>query len=205
MKKALLLALPALAALPLIAGSAAEAKKKAPAAAAAITGGSYTIEPTHTLIGWRVNHFGFNDYFGLFGDPSGTLELDKAKLSNSRVEIELPIKNLFTASAKLTENMLGDEFFKADKYPTARFVSTKVKAKGNAAKIEGKLTMLGVTKSITLDAKLGGAGTNAYSGKENVGFHATATLKRSDFGMVYGLPMVGDEVTLDISAAFQKK
>ncbi|MBU0774876.1 MAG: YceI family protein, partial [Alphaproteobacteria bacterium] len=99
------------------------------------------------------------------------------------------------------------DFFDAAKFPTATFVSTSVKPDGaTGADITGNLTIKGVTKPVTLDAELYGAGKAPAmaGGKENVGFVATTTIKRSDFGMAYGVPMVGDAIELKIVAAFQK-
>ena len=98
--------------------------------------------------------------------------------------------------------MVGD-FFEVEKFPTAKFVSTSVVANGNEAKITGDLTLHGVTKPVVLDAKLMGAGANPMNKAQTVGFTATSTLKRSDFGLGYAAPVVSDEVELKITAAFE--
>ncbi len=175
-----------------------------PSATAKVTSGTYSVESTHALIGWRLNHFNFNDYFGIFGNPTGTLTLDKDKPSNSKVVIDIPIKELYTASAKLEEHISGPDFFDVAKFPTAKFESTSVTAMGTKAVIAGNLTLHGVTKPITLNAKFSGSGLNGFTKKETVGFHATANMKRSEWGIGYGIPMVGDNVALDISIAFEK-
>jgi polyisoprenoid-binding protein YceI len=206
-----LYALPLLAAAPLIAheGSHAAPAGAAPMAKAIdlakITGGNYTVESTHALIGWRVNHFGFNDYFGIFGSPTGTLVLNKADPAKSSVTIDIPISGLSTASEKLTGHMKSKDFFNAETNPSAKFVSTMVMVKGQAAMIHGNLTILGVTKPVVLDAKLSGAGTNMFNKKETVGFHAKTTINRSDWGMTYAVPAVSNAVELDISVAFEKQ
>jgi polyisoprenoid-binding protein YceI len=208
MKKSLLAILPLIAAVPLIAQSAPQI----PGAidAKRVAAGSYAADAGHTLVGWRVSHFGFNDYFGIFGDITGTLQIDPAKPNASKVEMTIPIAKVTTASAGLTSHLLraGKDGGKPDFFgPTpadAKFVSTSVMAKGNSAKIMGDLTMNGVTKAVTLDAKFTGAGNNPFNKKATVGFEATTTIKRSDFGINYALPMIGDAVKLDISVAFEK-
>jgi polyisoprenoid-binding protein YceI len=109
-----------------------------------------------------------------------------------------------TTSAAFTKHLQSKDFFEVEKYPSAKFVSTSVTVDGQNAKIAGDLTLHGVTKPVTLDAKLTGAGTNPMSKAATVGFSATATIKRSDFGLGYAAPAVGDEVKLKITAAFEK-
>ncbi|MFN3819794.1 YceI family protein [Blastomonas sp.] len=179
--------------------------------ASRVTAGSYATDPGHTLIGWRVSHFGFNDYFGIFGDATGTLEIDPANPSAAKVDITIPVSKVTTASSGLTDHLLraGKDGGKPDFFgpspADARFVSTSVAATGNTAKITGNLTLNGVTKPVVLDTEFSGAGANPFNKKETVGFHATTTIKRSEFGVAYGLPMISDDVELDISVAFEKK
>mgnify|MGYP000312203650 CR=1 FL=1 len=96
------------------------------------------------------------------------------------------------------------DFLDAAKFPTATFESTKVVATGNTAKVTGNLTLLGVTKPVVLDATFTGAGTNPMSRKATIGFHGATTIKRSDFGMAKYVPLVGDDVKIAISIAFEK-
>ena len=203
------IALPLLLAVPLAAQPSGKPGTRNPAA---ITGGTYTVDPGHTLITWRVDHLGFNDYVGIFGDATGTLTLDRANLNAAKVDITIPISKVTTASAGLTSHLLraGKDGGKADFFgaspPDARFVSTRVVAMGQRAKITGNLTLNGITRPVTLDAEFVGAGKAPaqMGGKENVGFHARGTIQRSQFGIGFGVPVVGDTVALDITVAFQK-
>jgi len=155
-------------------------------------------------------HFGFNPHHGLFGDVAGTLVIDPKNLSAAKVDVTIPVSSVVTSSKGLNEHLLraGKDGGKPDFFgPTpeaARFVSTKVAAKGNEAMITGNLTLNGVTKQVVLEAEFTGAGTNPYSKKATVGFEAETTIKRSDFGLTTAMPFVGDEVELDISVAFEK-
>lgn len=200
--KKLLLALPLLVAVPLLAQIPKEVPGKADPAR--VTAGTYAVEPTHSLIGWTVNHFGFTDYFGVFGSPTGTLKIDPAKPEASTVSIDIPVTEVFVANPRLTENLKSANFFDTNRFATAKFVSTGVTVDGTTAKIAGTLTIKGITKPVTLDAKFTGAGVNPFSKKETIGFSATATVKRSDWAITYLLPIVGDEVKLNIQAAFEK-
>jgi polyisoprenoid-binding protein YceI len=209
MRRIALIVLPFLIAAPVI---AQQMQKPGSKSTAAITGGTYTVDAGHTLIGWRVDHMGFNDYFGIFGDSTGTLVLDPKKPNAAQVDITIPVSKLVTASSGLTSHMLraGKDGGKPDFFGAApadaKFVSTMVMAKGMKAMVHGNLTLNGVTKPVILDAEFAGAGKAPamMGGKENVGFHAKTTIKRSDFGLGYGIPVVSDAVMLDITVAFQK-
>ncbi len=179
---------------------------------AAITGGTYSVDPAHTLIGWRVDHLGISDYFGIFGSSTGSLTIDPKNPGAAKVEITIPISKVTTAHAGLTSHLLraGKDGGKPDFFGAApadaKFVSTSVIASGMKAQITGNLTLNGVTRPVVLDTELAGAGKAPpmLGGKEYVGFHAKTTIKRSDFGIAYGIPIVSDAVALDISVAFEK-
>jgi len=171
---------------------------------AKVTGGAYTIEPTHTQVLFAYDHMGFSNNMGIIAQPSGTLTLDKANPAASKVSVEIPVVNLKTGIAALDEHLMKPEFFDSAKFPKASFVSTGVKVDGTGAEITGNLTIKGITKPVTLDAEFYGAGVQPMNKKENIGFVATGTIKRSEFGMGMAVPMVGDAVELKIVAAFQK-
>ncbi len=172
---------------------------------ARITAGTYALDKTHTQINLQVNHFGFNDYFGLFGDVTGTLTIDPAKPTEAKVAVEIPIDLVSTSSAKLNEHLKGADFFNTVQFPTAKFVSTSVTiAENGRAEVRGDLTMLGMTKPVILETRFVGAGKNPFNEKATIGFHAVTTIKRSEWGMTKYVPFVGDDVKLRISAAFEK-
>ena len=180
---------------------------------AAVSGGTYSVDPHHTLVTWTLDHMGFSPYTGIFGGVTGTLVLDPKRPNLAKVDVSIPVSKVVTASAGLTEHLLRagkngakPDFF-GDSPGEARFVSTTVVATGQKARIRGNLTLNGVTRPVSLDATFYGAGKlpAAMGGSENVGFRATGTIMRSQFGLTTGIPMVGDAVKLDISAAFQKK
>lgn len=179
-----------------------------------VTGGTYKVDNEHTLIGWSVDHLGVTPYFGTFGQATGSLTLDPKNVSAAKVDITIPVSKVLTASAGLTAHMLapGKDGAKPDFFgpapADAKFVSTSVVAgdSPSEATITGNLTLNGVTKSVTLDAEFYGAAKMPANmgGQEMVGFEAEAVIKRSDFGISAGIPMVSDEVELDIVAAFVK-
>lgn len=209
LKLALPLALAAAAA-PMLA-QMPEAPGKADASR--VTAGTYTADSAHSLIGWKVNHLGFNDYFGLFGDVTGTLTLDPAKPADAKVSVKIPVSKIITANSGLTAHLLKPaadgkpaDFFGAAP-ADATFVSTSVVpgADGLSATVNGDLTLNGVTKPVAIAATFSGAGNGPMNKAATVGFHGTSTIKRSDFNVKYGIPFVSDEVKLDITVAFEKK
>ena len=176
-----------------------------------LTGGTYAADPNHTMVVLKLDHLGFSNYTGIFGDVTGTLVLDPANPAAAKVDVTIPIAKVTTASAGLTGHLLrpGKDGAKPDFFgpapADARFVSTRVVLDddGDEAKVTGDLTLNGVTRPVTLDVDFHGAG--AMGGKQTVGFEAEATIRRSDFGLGFGVPMVGDEVELEIHAAFEKQ
>jgi polyisoprenoid-binding protein YceI len=179
-----------------------------------VTAGTYATDPNHSLIAFEVNHFGFNDYYGLFGDVAGTLVIDPANLAAAKVDVTIPVANVTTASKGLTDHLLraGKDGGKPDFFgpapAPARFLSTSVKVDAKdktKATITGDLTLNGVTKPVTFEAEFTGAGANPFNKKATVGFEAETSIKRSDFGVNAFIPFVSDEVELDISVAFEKQ
>lgn len=206
---ALILAPAALLALPL----AAQMPKEAPGKPdkTRVVAGTYKLDPNHALIGWRVDHLGFTDYFGILGEATGTLTVDPKNPAAAKVEVTIPIAKVLTASPGLTAHMLrpGKDGAKPDFFgpnpADATFVSTKVTPgrDGMTATILGNLTLNGQTHPVTLAARFKGAGTSMLNGKPALGFQGTATILRSQWGIAAGIPLVGDKVQLDISAPFE--
>ena len=168
-----------------------------------VTAGTYAVDSGHTQVLFTLNHLGFTEYTGQFTQPTGTLTLDPGRPQNDKVEISFPIDKVSTTVTGLDEHLKKPEFFDATQFPTGKFVSTSVTITGTTAVIAGNLTLKGVTKPVTLQARFIGAGSNPMSKKKTVGFRATTTIMRSDFGISYGLPVVSDKVDLVINAAFE--
>jgi polyisoprenoid-binding protein YceI len=131
------------------------------------------------------------------------LELDPAKLSISKLDVSVPVQSVLTTVPPLTDELKGDKWLDAAKFPNATFTSTKVTQTGkDTATIVGDLTLHGVTRPITLKARLVGAGANPLDKSFTVGFDATGAIKRGDFGIKTYLPLLSDDVTLKIAGAF---
>ena len=190
------------------ADAAAPAATEAPAAAPAepaveaIKGqsGTYALDPTHTDVLVEWTHFGFSKPSAHFGITEGKLVYDADDVSKSSVEVTIPVTAIDTFVPKLDEHLKSADFFDAGKFPTATFKSTSVAAAGtNKLTVTGDLTVKGITKPVTLDVTLNGAGEHPMAKKQAIGFSATGTLKRTDFGVGAYAPNVSDDVQLRIT------
>lgn len=171
----------------------------------AVQAGRYAVETAHTRVQFSVSHMGFSNWYGDFTGVTGALTLDPKAITAAKVDITIPVASVSTTNAVLDGELRSADWFDAGQHPTIRFVSTKVvQTAPGKADITGDLTFHGVTKPVVLSATFIGAGENPMSKKYTVGFDATATLKRSDYGVKTYVPMIGDETTLRISAAFEK-
>lgn len=162
----------------------------------ALAADSYTIDPAHTYPHFSISHLGFSTMQGRFDKTSGSVTLDRAAKTGS-VEIAIEAASLSTGFAKRDEHLRGPDFFNAAEFPAISYKSTAVHFKGDApASVDGNLTILGVSKPVTLKIDAFNCGTNPMSKKDTCGAAASAQIKRSDFGVKYGLPAVGDDVKL---------
>jgi len=179
-----------------------------PLAAAAQTE-SYTIDPYHTVPYFEVDHLGFATMRGRFDRATGKLTIDHAAKTGS-IDITIPTATVNTGDTDRgsrprtrDEHLRNADFFNVSEFPTITYKSTKVVFKGeNPATVEGNLTLLGVTKPLTLTVERWKCGPDIRTqGKRyQCGGNATGAFKRSEFGMKYGLPAaIGDEVKLWMS------
>lgn len=200
---------PRLAAILLLAGAVSVpgiAQQVASASPAAVKAGTYKVEPYHTQVLFSLSHFGFTDFEGFFSGASGTLQLDPAHPAATKLTVTVPTSAVTTTVGKLDDELKGEQWFDAARFPTATFTSTKVTPTGpGRASVTGDLTLHGVTHPVTLQARLMGSGVNPLDKSETVGFEATGTIKRTDYGVKQYAPLVGDTVTLTINAAFVRQ
>lgn len=174
----------------------------APAAAQA---GTYTVETHHTRTQFTVSHMGFTDWYGDFTGATGSLSIDPKAIAKAKVDITIPVASVSTTNATLDGELKSAQWFDEEKYPTIRFVSTQVIQTGaRTALVKGDLTFHGVTKPVVLKASFNAGGVNPMTKGYTLGFNATTQIRRSDFGVKTYLPLIGDDVEVRISAAFEK-
>jgi polyisoprenoid-binding protein YceI len=162
----------------------------------ALAADSYTVDPFHTFPHFTINHLGFSTMHGRFDKSSGKVTLDRAA-KNGSVEIAIETASVSTGYVKRDEHLRSPDFFNAAEFPNITFKSTAMHFKGDVpASVDGNLTMSGVTKPVTLTIDEFNCGTNPMNKKDEYGAAASAQIKRSDFGVKYGLPAIGDDIKL---------
>ncbi|HTQ72555.1 MAG TPA: YceI family protein [Acidocella sp.] len=168
-----------------------------------VKSGTYQVEPSHTRVLFAVSHMGFTTWYGNFTNASGSLTLDPAKLADASFDIIIPANTVSTTNTKLDGELNSPEWFDTAKYPTIEFKSEKMVRTGkDTALVTGELTFHGVTKPETLKVSFNASGINPISKQYTIGFNASGEIKRSDFNQKTYVPLIGDDVTLTISAAF---
>ena len=173
---------------------------------AAVQGGEFKVESWHTRVGFALNHMGFSDWYGEFYNVTGSLSLDPKDVTKAKIDIVVPIDSVQTPNAKLNDELKSPMFLDAAQFPQAHFVSKRVVRTGaRTANVFGDLTLHGVTRAVVLKASFNGSGVNPMTKGYTVGFNATGKFQRSDFGIKTYVPVVADEVTLRISAAFERQ
>lgn len=189
---------------------AATATATAPAAApdlSALTG-DYTIDPSHTTIGFVARHAMVTNVKGSFKEFTGSLHLDGSDPSKSTASIDVVMDSIDTGSADRDGHLKSADFFKTDEFPTMTFRSTQVEAADDGEyRVTGDLTILGTTRPLTIDVEYNGAATDPF-GNQRVGFEGKAEILRSDWGLSWNAALetggflVSDKIKLnfDISA-----
>ena len=164
---------------------------------------TYQLEKTHVDLLFSINHAGFTEKHGAFRELDATLQFDEQKPENSHVTVTVKTDSIDTGFPARDTDLKSAKFLDVAQYPEMRFVSTRVTRNADKTlRIDGELTLHGVTKPLTLQAKLNKAAPNPFDKRPTVGFSATGSLKRSDFGVATYLPVIGDVVSITIDAEF---
>jgi polyisoprenoid-binding protein YceI len=170
--------------------------------------GDYTVDPAHTTLGFVARHAMVTNVKGQFGEFTGTLHLDGADPSKSSASLDIVMSSIDTGSADRDGHLRSADFFKTDEFPHMTFRSTSVEAAGgDDYRVTGDLSLLGVTKQVTIDLEFQGAAKDPF-GNERVGFEGRGEILRSDWGVTWnaaletGGVLVSDKIKLrfDISA-----
>jgi polyisoprenoid-binding protein YceI len=163
---------------------------------AALAADSYTVDPLHTFPRFRINHLGFSTMQGRFDKTTGKVMLDRAAKTGT-VELAIETASVDTGFFKRDDHLKSPDFFNAAEFPTITYKSTAIHFNGDTpSSVEGNLTISGVTRPVTFTIDAFNCGANPMNKKEECGADASAEIKRSDFGVKYGVPAIGDDVKL---------
>jgi polyisoprenoid-binding protein YceI len=175
-----------------------------PAVAEKAAAGNYTIDQGHTFITFSVNHLGFSELQGRFNSFEGSMQY--VPNGASSVEITIDAASVDSNHQKRDDHLRGPDFFNVKQFPEIKFSSTKVhySASGEPSRVDGKLSLHGVTKPVSLEVTPVGAGTDPWGGYRT-GYNASTKIKRSDYGMNYMPGGIGDEITIKLYVEMTKK
>ncbi|ALL12107.1 YceI family protein [Caulobacter henricii] len=174
--------------------------------------GEYSLDKTHAVLTAKLKHMGFSNYTLRFTRLDASFTYDPKAPEASKINVTVDPASIDTSTGadafglKFNKELAGDGWLETAKYPTITFVSTKVDVgNGQTGKVTGDLTFHGVTKPVVLDVTFNGVGGSFMPGSVKTGFSASTTIKRSEFGVSKYVPLVGDDVTLNIEVEFNKK
>jgi polyisoprenoid-binding protein YceI len=158
----------------------------------------WTVDGGHSSVVFRVKHANASWFQGMFDKVDGKVTFDPAKPEATSVQLTIPVDSVDSNDAKRDAHLKNEDFFKSKENPEITFKSTKVAKKGEMLEVTGELAMAGKSKTVTIPVEF--TGTGEFYGKR-AGFMTTFTIKRSEFGMTYGVDKnaLGDEVTLQIA------
>ncbi len=174
----------------------------APASPAPAAPSVWTIDNTHSGVGFQIRHF-VSKVRGKFKDVKGTITADDSSWQNGVIDVEIATASITTDNDRRDGHLRSPDFFAADSFPVIRFKSTRIERSGDNAKIHGNLTMRGVTRPVVLDGMLTGIMKSAQG--DRLGFEASTTVNRVDYGVKWnraaeaGGAMLGDEVKIEIN------
>jgi polyisoprenoid-binding protein YceI len=159
---------------------------------------TFSLESSHVYPHWSVRHMGFSQLQGRFNTTTGQLVMDREAHAGS-VDVTIDANSLDSGHAKRDLHLKGPDFFNVAQFPTITYHADKTVWEGDRLKaVEGQLTLLGITRPVTLQVDAMACGPNPMVKTQyRCGFDASAVIRRSDFGMKYGLPHIGDEVRLN--------
>lgn len=160
----------------------------------------YDVDGPHAQVIFSWNHFGFTETTAMFSDFSGTIIFDEEEPTNSSVEVTIPVASVISGSQRRNKTLQDDRFFDSPNHPNIIFKSTSIVQTGlNSAYIHGDLTVRGTTLPVTLNTIMRKKGVNPVYKKEVIGFEATTSLLRTDFGVSHFAPAMSDSISIRIA------
>lgn len=175
------------------------------AASTSFAADTYTLDASHSQVVFNYSHLGFSTTYGMFSGFEGEISYDEANPAASSVSVSMPVSSMFTGWEQRDGHLFSGDFFDVTEGDMISFTSTSIEVTGdNTAKITGDLSVHGVTKPVVLDAVMNKSDVHPMAGKPWLGFNATTSILRSDFGLGAYAPAVSDAVEVTISIEAQK-
>ena len=163
---------------------------------------AYSIDGAHSFVVFRVNHLGISDSYGRFNEMSGEFQVDGQ--TPKSLSFQINAESVDSANEDRDKHLRSPDFFNVKQFPVIKFASKSIEKHGDHFEVTGDLTMLGVTKTVTFEARHTGEGKDPW-GNYRSGWHGEFTVKRSDFGMNFMLEGIGDEVAVVVAVEGIKK
>lgn len=158
---------------------------------------TYTVDPVHSVTLFKIKHANVSNFYGRFNQTTGTVSYNEKDPGKLALSIEVDIDSIDTHNQLRDKHLEAADYFNLSSFPNATFKSTKaVKTGDKTFDVTGKLTIMGVTKTVTAAVELTGMGPAMRGEGHLIGFEAIVTVKRSDFGMKTSLDSLGDEVKI---------
>lgn len=161
----------------------------------------WTIDPTHSEIGFKVKHMMFTNVKGFFNDYTADITFNE-DLKEADLQFEAKISSIFTNNTDRDNHLKSADFFDAEQFPSLKFKSTQISGSGNDYEIKGDLTIKGITQPVTLKGEFSGLMSDPW-GNTKVGLNLAGKINRKDFGLTYnaaletGGVLVGEDVQLN--------
>jgi polyisoprenoid-binding protein YceI len=171
-----------------------------------VPSGKYILDPDHTSLLFKVGHLGYSLYVGRFNSVHATMDYDHDHPEKSQLIVTVDPNSIDCNNATLEQTLTGKDYFDTGDYPQAFYAAESLTIKDDRhGVLNGELTLHGVTKPLPLNVIFNGGAKNTLTGKYTIGFSATATIRRSDFGMKTLVPLIGDDVYLEINTEFERE
>lgn len=175
-------------------------------AAPAFAAETYRFDTVHSQVQFRVSHLGFSESEGEFHDLRGEFRFDRDDWARSGCDVRIGVASLDLDDDAWNRRMLAADWFDVSRFPEMRFRCRKVeRLDERSGRIDGELSLRGVTRPVALELRFNRAGVHKYSLKYTAGFMATTTIRRSDFGMIKYLPEIGDDISIRLDIEGQRE
>ena len=175
----------------------------AAAGAVPFSAGLYRLDPQHSRVAWSVDHLGFSTFRGMIPSVEGSLQIDPTHPEAARLDVIVPMTRITSLNDALDKRLHSAQFFDTTRYPTASYHAAGLTMTGpQTAVLHGSLTLCGVTHPVVMNVRFEHAGSDPVDGRMTLGFDGTAIVRRSLFGVVAYVPLVGNDAALDLEAEF---